>query len=46
MNDIFAIAATYRPSTPAPQDRDDVVARLALIKPNGSGDTGMAEERG
>ncbi|WP_456787718.1 hypothetical protein [Cellulomonas sp. P5_C5] len=45
MNDTFALAATFRPAAPAPQDHDDVVARISLIKPNGSGDTGMAEER-
>lgn len=45
MNEAFAIDATFRPASTRPEDRDDVVSRLSLIKPNGSGDTGMAEER-
>jgi hypothetical protein len=42
---MFDIQSTYASTDSTPR-ADDVVARLALIKPNGSGDTGMAEERG
>lgn len=43
---MFDLQSTYQSTTGTLTGTDDVVARLALIKPNGSGDTGMAEERG